>query len=369
MLAQVEPPRNDFHALATYLIHGKERPTHPDRVAWIFGQNLGTDDPMIAAKLMAATAELSKRCREPCYHMSINWHPDEQPSPETMQEIARKTLTLAGLAEHQALVMGHGDKPHAHLHMMINRVHPDTGKAWSTSHDYRRFDRIMKQLSEEFGFLYVPPHAFEPELTDNISRGPNSAATYAAERGANTDRPQWSRHASRSYGAQLSDHLDHATTWDDLEALVAEDGLVLEPKGKGLVVGNAASYTKLSALGLAITAKGLAKRFGPRRPRKPSRAAPKPKPPRKPARRNPWTVDAVDIARAIGSKDDLRAAIQEARGQRMTRLANAQLMVRLMAELMEKLKASTGLTPAKRKQPRRPTRARDKRTRGEYRKL
>lgn len=48
---------------------------------------------------------------------------------------------------HHALVMGHGDKPHAHLHMMINRVHQTTGKAWDTAHDYVRCDRIMRLLS------------------------------------------------------------------------------------------------------------------------------------------------------------------------------------------------------------------------------
>ena len=155
MLAQIEPARNDFHALARYLIHGKERPTHPGRVAWAFGHNLATDDPELAATYMTATAELSRRCTSACYHMSINWHPDERPSPEIMQEIARRTLDLAGLSEHQALVMGHGDKPHKHLHMMINRVHPGTGRAWSTSHDYRRFDRIMRLLSDEYGFRHI----------------------------------------------------------------------------------------------------------------------------------------------------------------------------------------------------------------------
>ncbi len=176
MLARVEPAHNNFKALARYLVHGKARPTSPDRVAWSIGHNIPTDDPELAAILMAATAEKSRRCKNAAYHMTINWHPDEKPAPEIMQEIALKTLELAGLAEHQALVMGHGDKPHAHLHMMVNRVHPGTGKAWSTSHDYKRFDRIMKLLADEHGFLYVPGHAFEPEATDELPKQPGRKA-------------------------------------------------------------------------------------------------------------------------------------------------------------------------------------------------
>ncbi|MEQ1613619.1 MAG: hypothetical protein ABL904_12765, partial [Hyphomicrobiaceae bacterium] len=219
---------------------------------------------------------------------------------------------------------------------------------------HTNFDRIMKQLSEEFGFLYVPPHAFEPELTDALRKGPNSNATYAAKRGADTRRPQWSRAQARLYGERLSDHIDRGTSWDDLDALFAEDGLTLEPKGKGWVAGDAASYVKLSALGLTKTAKGFEKR---RSAKTKSRRKPTAQQGRRPpARRNVWTVDAIDIARAIGSKDDVRAALQEARGQRIARRAGKPLMVQLMEELKEALKSRTSLTPpAKRPSPRRST--------------
>ena len=102
MLAQLEKPTHDFFALARYLIEGRERPPNPKRVAWTIAENLPTTDPMLAAQYMTATAELSKRCRNACYHSIIAWAQEEQPSPEVMQEVARKTLALAGLGEHQA---------------------------------------------------------------------------------------------------------------------------------------------------------------------------------------------------------------------------------------------------------------------------
>lgn len=352
MLAQLEKPHHDFLALSHYLVHGKTRPTHPDRVAWVIEQNLGTDDPMRAAKLMTATAELSKRCRTACYHAIIAWREDEQPTPEIMQEIARRTLGLAGLAEHQALVMGHGDKTHPHLHMMINRVHPVTGRAWSTSHDYRRFDHIMKQLSEEYGFHYAPGHAFEPELTDELPKQPGSAATYAARRGANTHRPQWSRAAARRYGKRLSDDLDRATSWEDVEALLAEDGFRLEAKGSGLIVGDENSYAKLSALGLKISAKGLTRRFSAQpsqQERRPARPSVKPRATTR--RRSVFALDAVDIARAIGDRDDVRSAVQDAIAERKARLARKPIMQQLLAEMREQWKAGTMLAPPKRKRP------------------
>jgi len=363
MLANIEPTHNDFAALAAYLIHGRERPTSPDRVAWVMGHNLSTDDPVRAAAIMAFFAERSARCRKACYHVSINWHPEEQPTPEIMQEIACKTLEMAGLGEHQALVMGHGDKPHRHLHMMINRVHPDTGRAWSTSHDYRRFDAIMKQLADTYGFKHVPPHSFHPEDTHDHMKAPNSNATFAAKRGAPTSRPQWSRASANVYSGRISELLDHGSTWDDIETLFAEDGFTLEAKGQGWVVGNAQSYVKLSALALMMTANGLAKRRPPAIKRRKRPAAPTNRSKLKRFQRNIWTVDAVDIARAIGTKDQIRAAVQEARGQRKTRLAKAPLMKQLMEELKEQMKASTSLSPSRPRRPstRRATRKREPR--------
>lgn len=199
MLAQAEKPTNDFFALARYLTHGRERPTSSDRVAWVLSQNLPDADPEMAARLMTASASGSRRCKDACYHLMIAWHERERPTPDVMQEIAVKTLHMAGLAEHQAFIMGHGDKPHPHLHIMLNRVSPLDGRAWKTSHDYRLWDRIMGQMSEEYGFAYVPAHVFNPELADNLPKKPNKRATRAAKRGARTDRLQWSRRQSRTF--------------------------------------------------------------------------------------------------------------------------------------------------------------------------
>lgn len=217
----------------------------------------------------------------------------------------------------------------------------------------------MQLLADDYGFLYVPPHNFHPEATDSRPKQPNSSATYAARRGASTNRPQWPRRHSRDYGRLLSERLDSATSWDDLEHLFAEDGYSLEWKGRGkkagLVVGDAASYTKFSALGLSISAKGLEKRFGRKfkSQRTSRRVPPKAKTRTWAASRNVLTVDAVDIARAVGTKAQLRHAVQEAVGARKARLAKASLSKQLEAELREVLNASTSLTPPRRAKPRR----------------
>lgn len=306
MLAKIAPATNDFKAVARYLVAGKPGTTpSPDRVAWFFTQNLPTDDPDLAAAYMAATAQASPRTRRAAYHLMIAWHQAERPTPELMQTVARQTLDLAGLAEHQALVMGHGDRPHPHLHILLNRVHPDTGRAWKTTHDFARFDKIMRSLSEAHGYTYVPAHAYNPELTHDLPTKPNSAATFAGKRGAKTTRPQWSRKASRKLGEEVSEDLTLAATADDIEMKFADLGLALEPKGSGFVVGDGQSYTKLSRLGLDKTVHTLLRR-------------------RCSVFRPLFTVDGIDIVRALRNfgltdNDDVKRAIEDSKLERAER--------------------------------------------------
>jgi hypothetical protein len=304
VLAKIAPSTNDFNTLARYLVRGKPGTVpDPKRVSWIATQNLPTDDPELAATYMAATAAASQRVRRAAYHLMVAWHANEHPTLDKMREIAFETLTLAGLAEHEALIMGHGDKPHPHLHILLNRVHPATGKAWSTGHDYKLFDAIMRQLSDAHGFRYVPAHTFNDELTDELPRRPNSRATYAGMRGAKTRRLQWSRASSRRFGTDVSEELGKSPSPEELAEIVAKRGLRLERKGQGYVVGNDVSYAKLSRLKLSSPGKHTARERTPsvygRRDSLPM-----------------VLVDAIDIVRALktiglADRDDLERAIAE----------------------------------------------------------
>lgn len=57
----------------------------PDRLAWIESRNLPTRDPEAAARLMAATARDSERCRKPVYHLAISFDPGDSVNRDTMR--------------------------------------------------------------------------------------------------------------------------------------------------------------------------------------------------------------------------------------------------------------------------------------------
>jgi hypothetical protein len=337
MLMSIAAPFDDFAGLSRYLINGKAGTTpHPDRVSWRKSHNLPTDDPELAAKFMEATAALSPRTLKPTYHAMIAWPPDERPSAEIMQAIASQILELAGLAEHEALIVGHGDTEHPHLHMMINRVHPDTGKAWQTSHDWRKFDRIMRQLSESYGFQPTPAHAFNPDATEDWPKQSTRRAHHAGRRGANTKRPQWSKAAARDLGEQISDRIDQATSWEELDSIIAGEGLGLEAKGQGLIVGDERSYTKFSSLGLTVSAKDCERRFGEAFATYRSRAP-----------QLIRTVDAIDVVKGLAAmgladKKDLVSTIKDTTRRRDEADSSGPISRRHLAKAIK-----TALAPAK----------------------
>ena len=139
--------------------------------------------PSVASKeqiisLMETTTELSKRCEKPIYHLSISWDPHdmtsaqkqameemgvdikslapEKVSNEEMIMVARQMLKSLGLEEHQAVVARHRDKPHPHLHILVNRIHPEVGTAWRGSKDWEIIERTLRSLEREFGWRETP---------------------------------------------------------------------------------------------------------------------------------------------------------------------------------------------------------------------
>lgn len=118
--------------------------------------NVVSHDPLGIALEMQQEAACS-RCKKPVWHSSLSWKPDEHPTKAQMVEAANRYCTKMGadLKDHQIAVYQHHDKPHKHIHIYINRVPTDGGKALETSHNYARNVRICKEITQELGFIKV----------------------------------------------------------------------------------------------------------------------------------------------------------------------------------------------------------------------
>ena len=116
-------------AALEYLLHGRKGAA-PDRSVWTATRNLPDPDPEKAAAVMRATANASTRTKKPVYHLSVSLAPGERLERAELEQVADRLLQDLGLADHQALVAEHADGAQQHIHLLVNRVRSETGRAW-----------------------------------------------------------------------------------------------------------------------------------------------------------------------------------------------------------------------------------------------
>lgn len=207
-----------FAGLAAYLLYDKNRATTSDRLAWAETQNLATQNPHAAWRVMAATAMDQKRLKAeagirnsgrksdaPVLHYTLSWDRSEAPdlSREEMLRAVRGTLRVLGTDrtakggrrqfadEHQVLVVCHSDEPHPHVHVVVNRVHPQHGVMLPSSNDRLKLSRWAERYEKERGEVLC-----EQRVLNNAARGrgkyvrgPQNMPRHIYELASNDNRP------------------------------------------------------------------------------------------------------------------------------------------------------------------------------------
>ena len=234
----------------------------PDRVEWSFTLNLYTDTPDAAAAMMSATAARSTRCQAPIYHFVISFDPKDAEKGKIdarkMQEIAHDVIKRMGLKEYQGLVYAHNDEPHPHMHFLINRIHPVTGKALSRHDDGRRLTEICRDIARERGLNIPRDRNKEREKAKDLSREerlrvddlniPTEGEYWKAKRDGREADQSFSKERILELRKELRPLFDKAMDWEELDSMLRHKGYLLLPKGQGLIITDGIGYLKLSDL-------------------------------------------------------------------------------------------------------------------------
>ena len=178
MIPRIHDAGRSFLGAIRYVCHdardpaaepGTPHPTTANRVGFMHNENIGTDDPEMAARIMASTVRdapalkiatgLGTRGRKPgppVYHCSLSWEPGENPDRSTMIAAGRKVLKVVGLENHEAVFIEHLDTDHRHLHIVASRVCPTTGRTTNTGRDKRKLSQWAETWERDHGRIRVP---------------------------------------------------------------------------------------------------------------------------------------------------------------------------------------------------------------------
>jgi hypothetical protein len=236
-----------FGGLTRYLMTGRKDEPNPDRVLWTSTRELVLEEPREAAMLMRVTAAQG-RTDKPVQHLSISLALGEHLTRDQWEQVADTTLRDLGLEGHQVLIVAHQDTAHEHIHLVINRVHPETRRAWDRWQVKRR---VMASLRAQELKMELRPTPW----VHNPDRVPDTLVQQF-ERTGEPPLLDFARAAARPI-------FQEAGSWTEVHERLAEEGLYLQRKGQGLVVGDDHHHVKASSVERSASLRALEARLGP----------------------------------------------------------------------------------------------------------
>jgi hypothetical protein len=161
------------------------------------------------------------------------------------------TLNQLGLKEHQYVLVAHEDKKHFHIHVMVNRVHPETYKAHTPYRDWITLDAAARSLEAKYGWSHtpgtmrwdedrkmaVPASKAERIASRSVQQHPTGAA---AQYEHYHDEESLQSYIRREVAPRVRALLTRqSASWEALHTLLAKSHLCLEK-------GEAGGYTVLT---------------------------------------------------------------------------------------------------------------------------
>lgn len=217
---------------------------------------------------MIALAATAVRSRDPINHYMLSWREDERPTPAQVDEAVAMFVRHLGLEGHQVLFGLHDDTNNQHIHIVINRVHPLTGKVIEINNGFDREagHQAIALIEERQGWSrlknsrYIVNEQGEPER-----RTP--AGKEKAERQPTTEkRDRELQHGEKSaerIAQEIAGPLiRQAGSWQELHALLAEQGMRYERKGSGALIYVGDVALKASNVDRQASFSAMQKRLG-----------------------------------------------------------------------------------------------------------
>lgn len=210
--------------------------------------NCNFDTIPLAVKEIEATQAMNQRTRnDKTYHLVISFQENEHPEPAVLQAIEEEMVASLGFKEHQRISALHTNTENLHIHVAINKIHPETYHIIEPHYDYLKLAETCVMLEKKYGLRrdnHLPDHQKEQWGAIELS-------------GKGQSFVSWVREA-------VSDHIKHMDDWQNTHQFLAKYNLVLRKRGNGLVFSDRdmAIFTKASEISREFSLTKMEKRLG-----------------------------------------------------------------------------------------------------------
>ncbi|HEO1393706.1 TPA: TraI/MobA(P) family conjugative relaxase [Legionella pneumophila] len=157
---------SSFSGLVQYLCNKQNKEERVDKVRL---SNCNSIDPIWAVQEVLATQARNQRALgDKTYHMLISFAPGENPSSQALQEIEDRVASSIGFKEHQRISVVHHDTDNLHIHVAINKIHPQTFNMIEPYRAYKTFSEVASKLEIELG-LQITNHQTRKNRSENFA--------------------------------------------------------------------------------------------------------------------------------------------------------------------------------------------------------
>ncbi|WP_298623908.1 TraI/MobA(P) family conjugative relaxase, partial [uncultured Legionella sp.] len=171
------------------------------------------------------------------------------PSPQVLREIEDRVALSIGFKEHQRISVVHHDTDNLHIHVAINKIHPQTFNMIEPYRAYKTFAQAASQLEIELD-LQITNHQTRKNRSENL------ADDMEHHSGIESLINWMKRHCKEKIEASRS--------WKEIHSILAEHGLIIRVKANGFVFCNPQEMTvKASSISRTFSKKNLEAKLGP----------------------------------------------------------------------------------------------------------
>ncbi|HAU0665197.1 TPA: relaxase/mobilization nuclease domain-containing protein [Legionella pneumophila] len=237
---------SSFSGLVQYLCNQQNK---QERVGKVRLSNCNSLDPLWAVQEVLATQAKNQRATgDKTYHMLISFAPGENPSAQVLREIEDRVALSIGFKEHQRISVVHHDTDNLHIHVAINKIHPQTFNMIEPYRAYKIFAQAASHLEIELG-LQITNHQTRKNRSENL------ADDMEHHSGIESLINWMKRHCKEK--------IEAARSWKEIHSILAEHGLMIRVKANGFVFCNPQGMTvKASSIYRTFSKKNLESKLG-----------------------------------------------------------------------------------------------------------
>ena len=209
---------SSFSGLVQYLCNTQNK---KERVGKVRLSNCNSIDPIWAVQEVLATQARNQRATgDKTYHMLISFAPGENPSSQALQEIEDRVASSIGFKEHQRISVVHHDTDNLHIHVAINKIHPQTFNMIEPYRAYKTFAEVASKLEIELG-LQITNHQTRKNHSENL------ADDMELHSGIES-LINWMKR-------NCKEQIDAAQNWGDLHKILAKHHMRIQIRANGFI--------------------------------------------------------------------------------------------------------------------------------------